>query len=191
MEASKRSFSKSPKQKEPLTIDIVRRVCEKFVGPSCTLNDLRAALILSLGFSGLFRVGELLQLTAANVDIAGSHLEITVKRSKTDQYYILPVAKILSCLFSSCLYVIFKKYKTFSVLIYSYFNTRENWKNSKLYENTPLCGRRVSTQFLVFPISTRVDITVYQHGKCFIFLKYNIKTRTKETRKDFCHRQNA
>ena len=36
--------------------------------------------------TGLFRVGELLQLTAANIDIAGSHLEITVKRSKTDQY---------------------------------------------------------------------------------------------------------
>ena len=51
--------------------------------------------------------------------------------------------------------------------------SRENWKNSKLCENTPPCGRRVSTQFLVFPISTRVDITVYQHGKCFIFLKYN------------------
>ena len=31
-------------------------------------------------------------------------------------------------------------------------------------------GRRVSTQFLVFPISTLVDITVYQHGKCFIFI---------------------
>ena len=60
------------------------------------------------------------------------------------------------------------------MLIYSYINTRENWKNSKLCENTPPFGRRVSTQFLVFPISTRVDITVYQHGKCFIFLKYNI-----------------
>ena len=59
-----------------------------------------------------------------------------------------------------------------AVLIYSYINTRENWKNSKLCENTPPFGRRVSTQFLVFPISTRVDITVYQHGKCFIFLKY-------------------
>ena len=35
---------------------------------------------------------------------------------------------------------------------------------------TPPCGRRVSTKFLVFPISTRADITVYQHGKCFIFL---------------------
>ena len=32
----------------------------------------------------------------------------------------------------------------------------------------------LSTQFLVFPISTRVDITVYQHGKCFIFVKYDI-----------------
>ena len=43
-------------------------------------------------------------------------------------------------------------------MIYSYINTRENWKNSKLCENTPPCGRRVSTQFLVFPISTRVDM---------------------------------
>ena len=46
-----------------------------------------------------------------------------------------------------------------------------NWKNSKLYENTPPCGRRVSTQFLVFPISSRVDVTIYQYGKCFIFVK--------------------
>ena len=66
-------------------------------------------------------------------------------------------------------------YKTniniFSILIYSYINARENWENSKLCENTPPFGRRVSTQFRVFPISTRVDITVYQHGKCFIFVK--------------------
>ena len=48
--------------------------------------------------------------------------------------------------------------------------TRENWENGKLCENTPPAGSRVSTQFLVFPISTCVDITVYQHGKCFIFL---------------------
>ena len=60
------------------------------------------------------------------------------------------------------------------MLIYSYINTRGNWKNSKLCENTPPFGRRVSTQFLVFPISTRVNITVYQHGKCFIFLKYRL-----------------
>jgi hypothetical protein len=37
-------------------------------------------------------------------------------------------------------------------------DTRGNWENSKLCENTPPFGRRVSTQFLVFPIPTRVDI---------------------------------
>jgi hypothetical protein len=56
----------------------------------------------------------------------------------------------------------------------AYINTRGNWEYSKLCENTPPFGCRVSTQFLVFPISTRVDITVYQHGKCFIFVKYKI-----------------
>ena len=61
-----------------------------------------------------------------------------------------------------------------NVLYFLNINTRKNWKNSKLCENTPHCGRRVSTQFLVFLISTHVGITVYQHGKCFIFLKSQI-----------------
>jgi hypothetical protein len=36
----------------------------------------------------------------------------------------------------------------------------------------PRSGRRVSAQFLVSPISISVDITVHQHGKYFIFIKY-------------------
>ena len=71
----------------------------------------------------------------------------------------------------------FKKYKTFSVLIYSYINTSGNWKNEKLCENTPPCGRRVSTQFRVFPIFTSVDVTVYQYRKNILFF-YNIAQRT-------------
>ena len=72
-------------------------------------------------------------------------------------------------------------------MINSYINTRENCKNSKLCENTPPCGRRVSTQFLVFPISTRVDIIVYQHGKNVLYFFYNIaqKTLTEEWREIF------
>ena len=56
-------------------------------------------------------------------------------------------------------------------------NTRENWKKSKLCENTLPCGRRVSTKFLVFPISIRVDITVYQHGKNVLYFFHNIAQR--------------
>ena len=63
---------------------------------------------------------------------------------------------------SLCLnHVKFKKYKTFSVLIYSYINTSGNWKNEKLCGNTTPAGRSVFAQFRVFPIFTSVDITVY------------------------------
>ena len=71
------------------------------------------------------------------------------------------------------------------MLIYSYINTRGNWENSKLCENIfrvdiqlyqhewklgKLEMRSVFTQFRVFPISTSVDITVYQHGKNVLYL---------------------
>ena len=50
-----------------------------------------------------------------------------------------------------------------------------NWKNEKLCGNTTPAERSVFTKFRVFPISTSVDITVYQHRKkCFIYI-YNTK----------------
>ena len=73
--------------------------------------------------------------------------------------------------------VIFNKYKTFSVLIYSYINTSGNWENEKLCGNTTPEGRSVFTQFRVFPISTSVDITIYQYGKNVLYLFYNIAQR--------------
>ena len=74
--------------------------------------------------------------------------------------------------------VILKKYKTFSVLRYSYINTSGNWKNEKLCGNTTPAGRSVFTQFRVFPIFTSVDITVYQYGKNVLYFFYNIAQRT-------------
>ena len=71
-----------------------------------------------------------------------------------------------------------KKYKIFSVLIYSYINTSGNWKNEKLCGNTTPAGRSVFTQFRVFPIFTSVDITVYQYGKNVLYFFYNIAQRT-------------
>ena len=49
-------------------------------------------------------------------------------------------------------------------------------KTRNCVKTIPPCERPVSTQFSFFPISTRVGITVYQHGKCFIFLKYDLET---------------
>ena len=76
------------------------------------------------------------------------------------------------------IWFLFKKYKTFSVLIYSYINTSGNWKNEKLCGNTTPAGRSVFAQFRVFPIFTSVDITVYQYGKNVLYFFYNIAQRT-------------
>jgi hypothetical protein len=67
------------------------------------------------------------------------------------------------------------KYKTFSVLIYSYINTSGNWENEKVCGNTTPRGRSAFTQFRVSPISTSVDIFINTE-KCFIFF-YNIAQR--------------
>ena len=74
--------------------------------------------------------------------------------------------------------LLIKKYRTFSVLIYSYINTSGNWKNEKLCGNTTPAGRSVFTQFRVFLIFTSVDITVYQYGKNVLYFFYNIAQRT-------------
>jgi hypothetical protein len=73
--------------------------------------------------------------------------------------------------------MLFNKDKTFSVLIYSYINTSGNSENEKLCGNTTPEGRSVFTQFRVFPISTSVDITIYQYGKKVLYLFYNTTQR--------------
>ena len=47
---------------------------------------MRTALIFGLGFNGLFRISELLDLQATDITTHEGHLEISVKSSKTDQY---------------------------------------------------------------------------------------------------------
>ena len=59
--------------------------------------------------------------------------------------------------------VIIKKYKTFfrvDIQLYQH-----EWKLEK--------RENVFTQFRVFPVSTSVDITVYQYGKNVLYLFYN------------------
>ena len=69
----------------------------------------------------------------------------------------------------------------FRIDIQIYQKYQHSWKLEKLEIETPPRGHRVSTQFLIFPISTRVDITVYQHWKCFIFLKCKLSLPSLRT----------
>ena len=87
VEASKRAFSKPIRKKEPISTVTIINVCRRFASPSCTLKELRTAVIFFLGFTGLFIVSELLRLKARAVTLKEEHLEILVPGSKTDQYH--------------------------------------------------------------------------------------------------------
>ena len=62
------------------------RVCRRLAGPSYTLQELRTTFIFHLGFTGLFKVSELLELKARAITLQKEHLEILIPRSNTDQY---------------------------------------------------------------------------------------------------------
>ena len=71
--------------------------------------------------------------------------------------------------------------------MYSYINTRGNGRTPKVVR-IHTCGCGVSTQFVVFPISTRADIAhVYRHRKSFLFLDTVLQTKKKPAQRGFFH----
>ena len=65
---------------------MIYSICVKFAHEGSNLSDLRTALLFVLGFNGLFRINELLDLQASDILIHNDHLEIWIKNSKTDQF---------------------------------------------------------------------------------------------------------
>ena len=62
VESSKRVYVKPVNKKEPISPKILERIYHRYAAPDSPLQDLRTALIFVLGFSGLFRANELLDL---------------------------------------------------------------------------------------------------------------------------------
>ena len=86
VQASKRVFSRPVNKKAPITPDMIYHICVKFAHEGSTLSDLRTTLLFVLGFNGLFRINDLLDLQAPDILIPDDHLEINIKSSKTDQF---------------------------------------------------------------------------------------------------------
>ena len=86
VESSRRVYAKPVNKKEPISSKILERIYHRYAAPNSPLQDLRTALIFVLGFSGLSRANELLDLKTTDISIKDRHLEIFVRKSKTDQY---------------------------------------------------------------------------------------------------------
>ena len=108
VQASKRAFSRPVNKKEPITPDMMYRICVQFAHEGSNLRDLRTALLFVLGFYGLFRINELLDVRASDILVHDDHLEINVRvvklinLGKVIKYLLLRVA-VLHVLTHYCL----------------------------------------------------------------------------------------
>ena len=73
-------------KKEPITFDMINTLLTKYGGKSSTIPDLRFLLTGLLGFAGILRIDELLNVKLKHTKLQESHLEIVIPKSKTDQH---------------------------------------------------------------------------------------------------------
>ena len=73
-------------KKEPITFDMINTLLTKYGGKSSTIPDLRFLLTCLLGFAGILRIDELLNVKLKHTKLQESHLEIVIPKSKTDQH---------------------------------------------------------------------------------------------------------
>ena len=96
-------------QKEPFTVEIIKKLVEIF-GDSQNLIELRFLVLCILGFSGFFRISELLDIQVRNITQRSNYIEILVSKSKTDQLREGHIVYISQTDTSTCPFMWLKKY---------------------------------------------------------------------------------
>lgn len=84
--SARRQLHKPPIQKEPITLEQVKRIVDQLGGADNTLMELRTACYVSLKFALLFRHDEMVQIKASHIEELPNNkgFSIFIPRSKTD-----------------------------------------------------------------------------------------------------------
>ena len=85
VESAKRTAKPIVNKKDPVSTDILIKLCDMFQF-STDLLVVRDLLMILIGFSGFLRFNELSQLRCNDVIVKDDHLVIKIRGSKTDQY---------------------------------------------------------------------------------------------------------
>ena len=107
--AKKLIGKKGSNKKEPFTVEIIKKLVEIF-GDSQNLIELRFLVLCILGFSGFFRISELLDIQVRNITQRSNYIEILVSKSKTDQLREGHIVYISQTDTSTCPSMWLKKY---------------------------------------------------------------------------------
>ena len=82
---AKRMLAQPVQKKEPLTVEILENLVDKFGGESANLNSIRSLTISLMGFASFLRFDEISRLKESDVLFFEDHMEIFIESSKTDQ----------------------------------------------------------------------------------------------------------
>ena len=82
---AKRLLAHKTVKKEPITVEHLQSMVEKFGGKEAGLADVRALTFCLLGFAGFLRFDELSRLRLCDISLHQEHMELFIESSKTDQ----------------------------------------------------------------------------------------------------------
>ena len=75
------------KRKQPLTLEAVVRIAHFYNTASASLAVIRFLFVLLVGYAGLFRISELLNLKVKDISISCAGMTIFVSQRKNDQFW--------------------------------------------------------------------------------------------------------
>ena len=87
-EAAQRLLPDGAGKKEPMALEHLERICERFAGSDCTLADLVVCTAMSFGFFGFLRYADLAVVVADELLFAAddSWADVFLEERKTDQF---------------------------------------------------------------------------------------------------------
>jgi integrase len=80
-----RELAKPKKRKEPVTLDILKRMIDS-AGSNPTLSECRLLAIVFLAFSAFLRFDEISKVRCCDIQFHQEHMTVKILSSKTDQY---------------------------------------------------------------------------------------------------------
>lgn len=88
LEAAKRLVGKSAIKKEPVTVDMLRRMVKVLSTSKNNLKSLRLTTILLTSFAGFLRFSECVNLRRSDIKFFATHAVLFIEKSKTDIYRV-------------------------------------------------------------------------------------------------------
>ena len=85
-EGARRRLARPVRPKEPLSLETVVRVAQSYNSVSASLADVRFLFVLLVGYDGLFRISELLNVRVKDVSISDVGMSLFVVQRKNDQF---------------------------------------------------------------------------------------------------------